>query len=66
VRAMAAAMYGHGIAHQIASAIWCKKSWKVILVRQQIADTPNRTCDMQQIAHKIAHEIARVISLLGI
>jgi hypothetical protein len=34
----------------------------VILVGQQIADTPNRTCDLQQIGHKIAHEIARVTS----
>jgi hypothetical protein len=34
----------------------------VILVGQQIADTPNRTCDMQQIGHEIAHEIAGVIS----
>jgi hypothetical protein len=36
----------------------------VIFVGQQIADTPNRTCDLQQIGHEIAHEIARVISPL--
>jgi hypothetical protein len=34
----------------------------VILVGQQIADTPNRTCDMQQIGHEIAYKIARVTS----
>jgi hypothetical protein len=34
----------------------------VILVGQQIAATPNRTCDMQQIGHEIALEIPRVIS----
>jgi hypothetical protein len=36
----------------------------VILVGQQIAATPNRTCDKQQIGHEIAHEIPRVISPL--
>jgi hypothetical protein len=33
-------------------------------VRHQIADTPNRICDLQQIGHEIAHEIARVTSPL--
>jgi hypothetical protein len=33
-------------------------------VRHHIADTPNRICDLQQIGHKIAHEIARVTSPL--
>jgi hypothetical protein len=56
---------GHGIAHQIASAICCKKIEKRILVGHQIANAPNRICDMQQIAHEIAHEIARVIIPLG-
>jgi hypothetical protein len=31
-------------------------------VRHQIADTANRICDLQQIKHEIAHEIARVTS----
>jgi hypothetical protein len=34
-------------------------------VRHQIADTPNRICDLQQIGHEIAHKIARVTSPLG-
>jgi hypothetical protein len=41
-----------------------KKSYKVLLLGQQIAATPNRTCDMQQIGHEIAHKIPRVISPL--
>jgi hypothetical protein len=36
----------------------------VILGGQQIADTANRICDLQQIGHEIAHKIARVISPL--
>jgi hypothetical protein len=31
-------------------------------VGHQIADAANRICDLQQIAHEIAHEIARVTS----
>jgi hypothetical protein len=37
-----------------------QKKIEGILVGHQIADAPNRTCDMQQIAHEIAHKIARV------
>jgi hypothetical protein len=33
-------------------------------MRHQIADTANRICDLQQIGHEIAHEIARVTSPL--
>jgi flagellar motor switch protein FliG len=33
-------------------------------MRHQIADTANRICNLQQIGHEIAHEIARVTSPL--
>jgi hypothetical protein len=51
-----------GVAHVIWCAICCLN---VILVKHQIADAANHICDLQQIGHEIAHEIARVIRPLG-